>query len=438
MPPTDEGPLAEGHAAIAASAAQLFDLHFDQLYDFCFRLLGEPAAAAQASEEAFRNALASSGGAAQMLSFKAQLFSAALDAVESRFTAGQPIAPAQDPLFYRVDAARLPSTVAAPLAEETAGVIYETLSRLDPSDYVLLDLALRQGLDERELSAVLKRNTRALHSRLDKLEKEMSRDLSALLVARRGSRNCDGMRRAVLELPVSATRDQVRRVTDRHIRSCPVCFATRAAIPSPLAVFAALALMPPPADVREAARQRIIGAAPSLLTAPIAAVIPEAPAPAAAGALAGGGGVIPPPPGLFAALGDAWRRFISGARPSNNMVLPVIGALVVLIVAVGIAWATGVFGGSGGGGGPTPTRTSTSTRTATATASPSPQPSETAVPTATPTEEAPTATPPPPTAVPSATPLLATATRTPRATRSPTVAATEATTSTPAVSTPTP
>ena len=69
MPPADEGTLAEGHAAIAASAAQLYDLHFDRVYDFCFRLLGEPQVAAQAAEEAFRNALATAGSAAKVLSF---------------------------------------------------------------------------------------------------------------------------------------------------------------------------------------------------------------------------------------------------------------------------------------------------------------------------------------------------------------------------------
>lgn len=447
MPPADERPLAEGNAAIAASAAQLYDLHFDRVYDFCFRLLGEPQVAAQAAEEAFRNALATAGSAAQTLSFKAQLFSAALDTVEPRFKAGRTAAAAQDPLFHRVDTARLAGTVAAPLAEETAGVIYETLARLDPSNYVLLDLSLRQGLDEGELSAVLKQGKRALRSRLAKLEKEMDRDLSALLVARRGSRNCDGMRRAILALPVSATRDQVRRATDRHIRSCPVCFATRAAIPSPLGVFAALALMPPPADEREAARQRIIGAAPSLLAAPIAAVTLGAPptattvATAAAGAIAGRGGVIPPPPGLFSALGDGWRRFIGRLRPSSGMALPIVGALVVIGVAIAIAWATGVFGGSGGGGGvatATHTATATRTRVATATASPSPEPSETPLPTveASPTEEAPptaTTTPSTPTTVPP------TPTRTPHETPSLTPEATlPATPTTPSATTATP
>ena len=365
--------------------------------------------------------------------------------------AGRTVAAGQDPLFYRIDTARLAGTVAAPLAEETAGVIYETLARLDPSDYVLLDLSLRQGLDEGELSAVLKQGKRALHSRLAKLEKELDRDLSALLVARRGSRNCDGMRRAVLALPVSATRDQVRRATDRHIRSCPVCFATRAAIPSPLGVFAALALMPPPADEREAARQRIIRAAPSLLAAPIAAVTPEAPtsaaavATAAAGAITGRGGVIPPPPGLFSALGDGWRRLIGRLRPSSGMVLPIVGALVVIGVAIAVAWATGVFGGSGGGGGvATATRTATATKTrvatATATASPSPEPSETPVPTveASPTEEAlPTATP---TMMPSTpTTIPPTPTRTPHVTPSLTPAATlSATPATPSAATATP
>ncbi len=75
-----------------------------------------------------------------------------------------------------------------------------------------------------------------------------------LIVGRRGSRNCDGMRRAMLGLPIAATRGQVRKAVDKHVKSCPVCTATRAGLASPLLVLAAFSLVTVSAAESEAAQ----------------------------------------------------------------------------------------------------------------------------------------------------------------------------------------
>ncbi len=46
------------------------------------------------------------------------------------------------------------------------------------------------------------------------------------------------------------------------------------------------------------------------------------------------------------ALGDRWQRLTSG----HSLLLPLGAAVIVLGAAGGIAWGTGMFGGSGGGG----------------------------------------------------------------------------------------
>jgi DNA-directed RNA polymerase specialized sigma24 family protein len=253
MTPEDGEPLGMS-SANAEKAAELFDLHFNRVYDFSLRVLGLPDAAADVAEESLRNALAAPATG----SFDVRLFSAALDALEPRLKLRHPSSIGSNPLFHQVDVARLADATRAPSAQETGGLIWETTSRLDPADYVLLDLRFRQNLSESDLAAILKTNERAVRARLSKLLKRTEPELSALIVGRRGSRNCEGMRRAMLGLPIAATRGQVRKAVEKHVRSCPVCTATSAGLASPLLVLAAFSLITPSAADSEAARGRLL------------------------------------------------------------------------------------------------------------------------------------------------------------------------------------
>ncbi len=407
MTSAEDGP--QGTSNNVDSAAKLFDLHFDRVYDFCLRTLGMPEAASEAAEEAFRRALTPPAPALVAASFDVRLFSAALDAMEPRLNLRHPGSIGSNPLFHQVDVQRLSDATRAPSAQETAGVIWETVSRLDPADSVLLDLRYRQNFAEADLAKILSTSEGAIKARLTKLVKKIEPELSALILGRRGSRNCDGMRRAMLGLPIAATRGQVKKVVDKHTRSCPLCTATRMGMASPLAVLAAFSLVAPSASESEAVKERLLAAAASLpaLALPVAAATPKrapvAPptlSPVAGGGALGGGG----PPGILVGLASLWRNLFGNLSLSGSKALPIMGAVLVLGVAIGIAFGTGVFGG-GGGGSPTPTRTPTVTKTVTSTPSPkaTATPEETPTPTeeATSTSEAATATPESPTATPS-------------------------------------
>ncbi len=195
-PETNEPPGMA--SANAERTAELFDRYYNRLYDFCLRVLGLPDAAADTARESFQNALSSPavGGP-----FDVILFSAALDALEPRLMLRHPSSIGSNPLFHQVDVSRLADATRAPSAQETGGLIWETMSRLDPADYVLLDLRFRQNLDEADLALILRSNERAVRNRLSKLLARTEPELSSLIVGRRGSRTCEGMRRAMLGLP---------------------------------------------------------------------------------------------------------------------------------------------------------------------------------------------------------------------------------------------
>ncbi len=432
---TDEEPPGMVNAN-ADKAAELFDRYYNRLYDFCLRVLGLPDAAGEAAQEAFQNAiLAPQWGA----SFDVVLFSAALDSLEPRLKLRHPSSIGSNPLFHQIDVARLADPTREPTAQESGGLIWETMSRLDPADYVLLDLRFRQNLDERDLAAILRSNERGVKTRLTNLLRRTEPELSSLIVGRRGSRSCEGMRRAMLGLPIAATRDQVRRAVERHARSCPVCTATRAGLTSPLLVLASFSLVTPAAAESGAARAKLLAAAtaiPSTLTVapehipapPPPEIAPQAPPPpppepvmpvglggggyGRTGGTGGSGGFGASGRGggpRFPSLGSSGGgRSFGGFQFPSGMALPVLGIIVVFVLALTVAFGSGMF--SGGGAKSTPTATATKRPAVTATA----KSGETPAVEETPTEEATGATATPeeelgPSPEPTLTPELPTA-----------------------------
>ncbi len=418
----------------AESAAALYDRYFDRVYDFCLRLLFDAEAAAAAAAEILRRSLTTPSESPTPQGFRTHLFSHAVAvAVRRSLERERPLEEAQREAFQRVDPERLGDPIRGPLAQEEAGLAWEGVLRLDPRDYALLDLHRRQGLETAELAAALQIKQQDAQRGLDKLTRDTESGISSLIMARRGSRNCEGLRRALLGLPIAATGEQLLRVTERHVRSCPVCTATWRALVPPFEVFGALAAVPPSLGLRESARERVLAAWGTASTAPptdeAPGIAPPPPVVTGAAAAGAGGGGRRRPPIDTGALGEGWQRLTSG----RNLILPLGAALVVLATAGGIAWGTGMFGGSGGGtavGSPTPTATArattipvpTTTPTASPTASPAPPPTVEASPI--PEEEAtPTATALPETTTPTTT-AAETPTRTPRPTHTPIASAT--------------
>jgi len=411
MTPSDGELARRALQGDAESAAALHDRYFDRIYDFCLRLLFDAEAAAAAAAETLRRALTTLSEPGALDSFRTHLFSNAVAVAVTRSLEGErPLEKAQTEDLQRVEPERLSNPLQAPLAQEEAGFVWEGVLRLDPRDYALLDLQRRQGLEVAELAAALQIGQQAAQRGLNKLTRDTESGISSLITARRGSRTCEGLRRALLGLPIAASGEQLQQATERHVRSCPVCTTTRLALVPPFEVLGALAAVPPSWGLREKARERALAAWGTGATPPPTDTTPKiaSPSPVFGGAAvgAGGGGRRRPPIGT-GALGDRWRRLISG----HNLILPLGAALLVLLAAWGIAWGTGMFGGSGGGTAlttPTPTATATATAVPSATAAPSPTATDTAAPTvepsSTPEEEAtPTATTPPETATPAET-----------------------------------
>ena len=244
--------LAERTAANDPHAfTALFERHFAGVYDVVFRMLRDDEAALDAIEEGFAGAWdALRSGRSdnpRACIYAAACSSAAARARRARRADGATTQREEAPAFTAFDASRLADPLPVLQDPELVRLVWKSAAALEPSEYALLDLQLRKGLAPHELSRELGVRTTTLDTRLARLKDKLTQ---AVLTARNGT----GSSRA-----------------------------------SPLAVFAALAPVPPPPGLREALVARLAERrdAPPRRWRPSRLVLALAAIAALAGALAG-------------------------------------------------------------------------------------------------------------------------------------------------------
>lgn len=430
------------------SFGQLYDAYFQRVYDFCWRVLRDPEQAAQATADVFTRALHDLPALAKAASVRSALFSSAHAAVLNRAPQA-PIAAHEEAFgaFEVPDAARLADPSVAEGDAELPSLVWDAVSALNPRDYAVLDLHVRQQLDARELAPALGVGRSQASSLINRMKQAAGDIISSYVLARRGSDRCPRLREVLDTSGFPPYSDDVRRAVEDHVRDCPECSRTRASLPSPLAVFGALAPVPAPLALKGDIWREIAAAwdrpyderAAAVAAGPVAGAgaafgaaeltEPPAPLPEPEPARWGGDDLPPPPPRVGATGG--------GSDDMRNRVLLFMGAVVALLVVAfaGGALIAGGFGGGGGDGAgsddtPTPRSTAATTtpgvRIDSPTPAPSPSVTETPAVTSTPTEVPvpptstavpATPTPPPPEDTPTRTSVP---TRTPRGGRTPT------------------
>jgi RNA polymerase sigma factor (sigma-70 family) len=217
--PTDDE-LAKRTAADDPQAfAALFERHFAGVYDVVFRMLRKEESAVEAIEEGFVGAWdALRSGRSE--NPRACIYTAACTSGAARARhARRPTGSAEQfedaGPFTALAASRLADPSPVQRDPELVRLVWKSAAALEPAEYALLDLQLRKGLPPHELSHELGVRTTTLDARLARVREKLTQ---SVLAARNGT--------------------EPSRV-------------------SPLAVFAALAPIPPPPGVREAITARL-------------------------------------------------------------------------------------------------------------------------------------------------------------------------------------
>jgi RNA polymerase sigma-70 factor (ECF subfamily) len=158
--------ILDGDARVVALAksdprafAPLYARYVDPVYRYCYRRLGNPEAAADATSHVFAKALAALPGYREDApSFRSWLFAIAHNVIADELRARRPVAPIDEAVHI---AATGPSPEEALLTDEAGRTVHTLLAQLPPDQRQILELRLA-GLTGPEIAAALGRSLGAV------------------------------------------------------------------------------------------------------------------------------------------------------------------------------------------------------------------------------------------------------------------------------------
>ena len=133
---------------------------------------------------------------------------------------------------------------------ELQQLVWDAAGGLAERDRALLDLHLRQGLDGAELGEAMGVSASNAYVMMNRLRGQLERSLGALLVAKTGRTDCADLDGTLANWDGEFS-PLVRKRVARHVDGCPRCTARKAAMASPLALFAGVSAFAAPAGLRE-------------------------------------------------------------------------------------------------------------------------------------------------------------------------------------------
>ncbi|MHB8377603.1 MAG: RNA polymerase sigma factor [Dehalococcoidia bacterium] len=409
------------------SFGQLYDAHFNRVYDFAWRLLRDADAAAAVTRRVFDQVVHALPRISAQGDFASSLLlAAARDAIAHTDAAAKrgPRALHEEAFgaFDAPDPCRLRDPGLTGGDHELACLVWDAATTLSARDYAALDLHARQGLEAAALAPLLGVARGSAAPMLERLQRAADDAMRTYVLARRGGKDCEPLRHLLVEAGFPPYTDAVQTAVDAHAAACATCRENRALPAAPSAILRGFLPVQAPFVLKGDAWRALVamwpaaaaaGAAPALMARALESeAVPDA-AHQFSGALApgrgsDGGGRDGDLPWLGAGEDDARRNILWFAAAA-------VGMLAVAFLVGGIA--VGAFGiGIGGGGGAAATPTSTPSPIFTPpvtpspgvvidTPTPAPTPSPAPPPTQTPPPPPPaTATPPPRPTVPPATP----------------------------------
>jgi RNA polymerase sigma factor (sigma-70 family) len=231
--------LAEGSND---ALGEIFARYGDRLHDYCHSVVRSPHDASDAVQETFLLAAERVGQLRDPAKLRPWLYAIARNECLRRVR-NQPI-PVDDFSGVVED---IDLGVSAE-DEELSSLIADAAAGLDPRDRAVLDLQLRHDLEGGELADALGVKLSHSYVLVGRVRERVERSLAALLVARRGRRDC-GELHAVLGNWDGTLSPRLRKRLARHIDDCEICERTRARAASPLALLASLPLIPAPREL---------------------------------------------------------------------------------------------------------------------------------------------------------------------------------------------
>jgi len=227
---------------------QLYNRHFDRVYDFTLRMVRDRDEAADIAQDTFLRAMQALKAGEKRASFSTWVFTIARNLSLNRLErTRRDVKEDEDTsALALIDPARLANPEEAARAGEITDIVWEAAKGLDPKQYSLLDLHLRQGLDSGEIAQVLGVSKGNAYTMLSRMKNAFESSVASLILTRRAGNGCADLNELLRERHLAATTPAIRRLVDRHVAECAVCQERKRRLLSPSALFGAFAAVPAP------------------------------------------------------------------------------------------------------------------------------------------------------------------------------------------------
>jgi RNA polymerase sigma factor (sigma-70 family) len=242
----------------AQAFAMLYERHSASIYDFICRMLRDADAAADVTQDTFANAWKNLQKRQVTGNVRAWLFTIARNRAINEIRSSRHYLTRHeregedDPLVYaQVDSNRLNNPEQSALDEEMAELVWTSAAALQPREYSLLDMHLRQGLSPEEIADATGVSKRNVYVNLFRLRKSLEKSVAGVLMLRRGRRQCEELDAILVKAGAAdEMTPRLSRLVSRHVERCARCQDLRRHFVSPVEIFAGLALIPLPEESR--------------------------------------------------------------------------------------------------------------------------------------------------------------------------------------------
>jgi RNA polymerase sigma factor (sigma-70 family) len=251
--------------------AELYERYFDRVYDFLTRMMRNRSEAEDITQDTFIRAMNSLGKLDSSSSFKSWLFTIARNTALNRLKRSGRSRPmpvvgddSGDTLeLYIVDSDRLGNPQDAVQAEAVASLVWEAASGLNPKQYSLLDLHIRQGLDSSDIAEVLNVNRNNAYVMLNRMKAALAETVTAYIMMNEGRLACPELDTELNKASIGRFSPSARKVVTRHVDSCAFCQERQAELVSPVAILGALVPAPAAVGVKDSIRDNVLGQWPA-------------------------------------------------------------------------------------------------------------------------------------------------------------------------------
>jgi RNA polymerase sigma factor (sigma-70 family) len=275
---TDDVDLVAGVlAGDRAAFAGVYEKYADRLYDFAFSMLRNREEASDCVADSFVVMAEKLGQLRDASRLRPWLYSVVRNECLRTLRGRGRLAHDDEWLEAMPDETNGPEqqVVQDDVQAELSELVWAAAEGLNDRDRALLDLHLRQGLDGAELAAAMDVTPANAYVMLSRVRDQVERSLGALLIARRGSDECDDLAELLKDWDGGFS-PLIRKRVARHIDGCDVCESRRKLMVSPLALLAGVPAFAAPAALKDRVLddERLVSYYVDAPAAPVAPVVP--------------------------------------------------------------------------------------------------------------------------------------------------------------------